>query len=416
MKKLLLFTILVLFLYAFIEFILPEITAVKYLSSVASKIETVKENIQDKEDDKGDKKEEDSSPKTAHITPPEPMKAIYMSACVAGTPSLRNNLVKLIDETELNAVVIDIKDYSGRISFAPTSEWDEYLSPICKVSDMKEFLDELHAKGIYRIGRVTVFQDPYYTNKHPELAVKKMSDKSVTWKDYKGLSFLDAGARGGWEHITKLAKDSHAAGFDEINFDYIRFPSDGNMKDIYFPHSDGKNKSEVLESFFSYLSNELKPLGVVMSADIFGMTTTNTDDLNIGQVLEKALPYFDYVAPMVYPSHYPKGFMNFQNPNDHVYEVVNHSMSVAVKRAESKTSAVKTIGSERIGTSTPALYTHTPQSKLKLRPWLQDFDYGGDYDIPEVKGQIKATYDAGLTSWFLWSPSNRYTRGALLSE
>jgi len=131
-------------------------------------------------------------------------------------------------------------------------------------------------------------------------------------------------------------------------------------------------------------------MDVVLSADLFGMVTTNSDDLNIGQILEYAAPYFDYISPMVYPSHYPRGFNGWQNPNNYPYEVVNFSMSKAVEKL--------------VNAST---------SPLKLRPWLQDFDYGGDYDIPEVKAQIQATYDAGLTSWMLWSASNRYTRGAL---
>lgn len=354
--------------------------------------------------------------RTPHIETPEPMKAIYMSACVAGTPSIRNKLVSLIEETELNAVVIDIKDYSGHISFAPNDSWEEYVSKECNVSDMKEFLQTLYDKNIYRIGRVTVFQDPYFAKKRPDLAVKKSSDKTIVWKDNKGLSFMDAGSKEVWDHAVSLAKDSHVAGFDEINFDYIRFPSDGNMKDIHFPFSQDKPKAEVIESFWKYLHDTLKPEGIVISGDVFGMVTTNYDDLNIGQLLEPALLYFDYVAPMVYPSHYPKNFMGFTDPNKHVYEVVNHSMEVAVSRAVSSTTKIKLNSNERIGTTTPAVYTFTPQDKLKLRPWLQDFDYGGNYDIAEVKAQIKATYDAGLTSWFLWSPSNKYTRGALLTE
>ena len=120
------------------------------------------------------------------------------------------------------------------------------------------------------------------------------------------------------------------------------------------------------------------------------MTTTNNDDLGIGQYLEDALPYFDAIAPMVYPSHYPPNYNGWKDPNQHAYDVVHYSMSRAVSRA-------------MVASTTP----------LKLRPWLQDFDYGGDYDIPEVKAQIQATYDAGLDSWMLWSPSNRYTRAAL---
>ena len=146
------------------------------------------------------------------------------------------------------------------------------------------------------------------------------------------------------------------------------------------------------------------------------MTATNNDDLNIGQVLERALPYFDYVAPMVYPSHYPSGFNGWKNPNDHVYDVVRFSMDRAAARTIATTTSVAGYAQTRIGTSTPAMYEKPAYDKLKMRPWLQDFDYGGDYDAADVRAQIQATYDAGLNSWMLWSPSNKYTRGALFDE
>jgi len=153
----------------------------------------------------------------------------------------------------------------------------------------------------------------------------------------------------------------------------------------------------------------------VLSADLFGMTTTNIDDLNIGQVLERALPYFDYIAPMVYPSHYPTGFYGWKNPNNYPYEVVHVSMLRAVERARATTTSIQAADFTRIGTSTPAQYAKPVFPPDVFRPWLQDFDYGGDYGPEEVRAQIQATYDAGIDSWMLWSPSNRYTRGALLA-
>lgn len=329
-------------------------------------------------------------PPVTHIETPEPLKAIYMSSWVAGTPSIREGLVKLIEDTELNAVVIDIKDYTGKISFEVSdTELQKIGSAEKRVSDMKEFIAWLHKKNIYVIGRIAVFQDPYMVKHRPDLAVKRKSDGAV-WKDYKGISWLDASSREVWDYAVLIGRESYNLGFDELNFDYIRFPSDGNMKDISYPLSESKQKSEVIRNFFEYLSLNLRQSGVKISADLFGMTATNKDDLNIGQVLENALPYFDYIAPMVYPSHYPPGFNGYGDPNKYPYEVVNFSMSEAVKRTNEAST--------------------TP---LKLRPWLQDFDYGGNYDVKEVKAQIKATYDSGLTSWMLWSPSNKYTKGAL---
>ena len=332
-----------------------------------------------------------------HIVTPEEVKGLYMTACVAATPSFRNNLVLLAEETEINSMVIDIKDYSGSISFGSNDlRFSDAEQKGCFVSDMREFIELLHQKGIYVIGRITVFQDPIMAVKNPDLAVQKKSTGEV-WKDYKGLSFIDVGAREYWDYIIALTRASYKAGFDEINFDYIRFPSDGNMQDIYFPWSEDRivadpdlGKAEILEEFFMYLASELRQDGIVSSADLFGMTTTNTDDLNIGQILEYALPYFDYIAPMVYPSHYPKNFIGLSNPAANPYTVVKYSLDEAFKRASS-----------------------TPQ---KIRPWLQDFDLGAVYTSEMVRAQIQATYDAGFTSWMLWDAANTYTRNALLPE
>ncbi len=343
-----------------------------------------------------------------HVPVPAAVKAIYMSQCVVGTPSFRDKLVKIADETEINSIMIDIKDYSGRIGFSTNNpKLSAAVSDTCRASDILKFVDRLHKKNIYVIGRITVFQDPFMSKTHPERAVRKLSDGGV-WKDNKGLSFIDVGSREHWDYIVELSKESYALGFDELNFDYIRFPSDGNMKDAAYTLSvdKGKTRPQALEEFFIYLKEQLKPLGVVTSADLFGMVTTNHDDLGIGQVLERTLPHFDYVAPMVYPSHYPPAFNGWPDPNDYPAQLIKFVMSSAVERANTFDHA--------FGTSTSELAAkYNAQSYKKLRPWLQDFDYGGNYDIAEVRGQINATYDSGLTSWMLWAPSNVYTVGAL---
>lgn len=357
-----------------------------------------------------------SAPQVPHVATPEAVKAIYMSSWVAGTPSFRDKLVKIADETEVNALVIDIKDYTGKIAF-PVKDPLLVASGAAenRVPDMEEFLKMLHEKDIYVIGRIAVFQDPYYVGKHPDLAIKRLSDGGV-WKDHKGLPFIDVGSRPYWDYIVALAKESHAMGFDEINFDYIRYPSDGNMRDIKIASEVGTTKPEVLESFFKYLHDQLAPAGIVTSADLFGMVTTNYDDLNIGQQLERALPYFDYIAPMVYPSHYPPKFNGWADPNDHPYDLIKYVMESAVRRTVATTTPIPTIGAERVASTSPQLYTKPAFPAEKLRPWLQDFDYGGDYGPAEVRGQIQATYDAGLTSWMLWDPANKYTPSALENE
>jgi hypothetical protein len=352
-----------------------------------------------------------------HRDTPSAVKGIYMTSCVASRKDLRTNIMKLIDTTELNSVVIDVKTYDGYISFpAKKEELQPAVGGGCFVSDMQDFVDELHAKGIYVIGRIATFQDNFMVKHRPELAVKMFTDKTAVWKDRKGVSWIDAGAKEHWDYIALLAKDAYSIGFDEINFDYIRFPSDGDMKNIYFPFSEGRKKADVVEAFFAYLAQSLRDIPVKRSADLFGMVTTNTDDLNIGQVLEKALPYFDYIAPMVYPSHYPYNFNNWGDPNKHPYDIIKYSMDRAVERTIATTTVVEVIGSRLIATTTPYLYSKPVYDKNKLRPWLQDNNYPVTYTPEMVRAQMTATYDTGLNSWLLWNAANKYSKDALLVE
>ncbi len=357
-----------------------------------------------------------ATPKVKHVPTPAPLKAIYMTQCVVGTPSFRQELVDLLDTTELNAVIIDIKDFSGGIAF-PTDNpvLAENVSDKCGAYDMKDFVELLHDKDIYVIGRITVFQDPLYTSQHPELSVQSKARPGQPWKDNKGLSFVAVNSEPYWDFIVELSKESYALGFDELNYDYIRWPSDGPMSDVVYPSQDTAGE---LEKFFRYLHSKVQPLGVVTSADLFGMTTTNTDDLNIGQVLERALPYFDYIAPMVYPSHYPKGFNGYADVNAHSYDIIHYSMSAAVRRTVATTTPVLSFAHTRIGTSTPAIYSKPTYSKYKMRPWLQSFDYPVTYTPEMVAAQIKANEDVGLDSYMFWDPANKYRslRAVLLPQ
>lgn len=330
-----------------------------------------------------------------HINTPEKVKAVYISSWVAGNSKYRDPIIKLIDDTELNSIVIDVKDSTGRIGFAVSDpEIAKEGSPENRIRDIRSLTNLLHQKNIYIIGRVSVFQDPFMTKKRPEWAITKKSDGTV-WKDRKGLSFLDPANKEVWKYIVSIAHDAYAQGFDEINFDYIRYPSDGNMKDINYRLAKGATRSDNLESFFKYLSEEVKKNNnIPVSADLFGLTTEATDDMGIGQIWEKALPYFDFIAPMVYPSHYPPGQDGFKNPAEHPYEIINKAMIGAIKKT-------KLVPSQPI---------------IKIRPWLQDFDLGATYTAPMVKAQIKAVYDNGLSSWMLWDPNNKYTPSALELE
>lgn len=329
-----------------------------------------------------------------HIKTPESVKAVYMTSWVAGTASMRERLLTLIDETEVNAVIIDIKDDTGKISYLIESEPFKSLGASeNRIPNIEAFIERLHDKNIYVIGRIATFQDPFLIKKWPEEAVKTKSDPEKLWRDRKGLGWFDAGSEKVWEYVVTLAEHSYSVGFDEINFDYIRFPTDGNMQDILYPLSEGKSKPEVLESFFVYLDEKMRTEKnpIPISADLFGMTTTNTDDLGIGQVLEKALPYFDFICLMVYPSHYPNTWNGYKKPAEQPYDVIKAAMSKAVERA-----------------------TAMGEDPDKLRPWLQDFNLGAVYTAEMVRAQITATNDVGLDSWLMWDPKNIYTKKAFL--
>ncbi|HEY4510433.1 MAG TPA: putative glycoside hydrolase [Candidatus Paceibacterota bacterium] len=329
-------------------------------------------------------------PPPKHIPTPEVVRGIYMTSWVASTIDWRNELVTLVNETELNSIVVDVKDYTGKISFSVS---DPVLKNIGssenRIRNIRDFVGELHEKNIYAIARVAVFQDPYFVSLHPELAVQ--SKRGGVWKDRKGLTWVDACSKEAWAYTVRVAKEVEQAGFDELNFDYVRFPSDGDISDMEFRNClPNETKTDALESFFSYLQKNLADLPVPKSVDLFGLTTVETNDLNIGQVLERAAPYFDYIAPMVYPSHYPNGYDGYKNPANHPYEIIKVAMDTASLRLARATS-----------------------SPLKLRPWLQDFDLGATYDAGMIRKEKQAVYDAGIKSWLMWDPSNKYTRGAL---
>ena len=327
-----------------------------------------------------------------HQVRPEPVKGIYISSWVAGTPSIMNKLIALVDRTEINTVVIDIKDATGEISFQVNDpELKKEGTDSKRIFDIEGLIKTLHEKGIYVIGRVSTFQDPLFTKKHPELAVIRKSD-GKTWRDRKGLSWLDAGGKETWNYILSIAKESYSRGFDEINFDYIRFPTDGDMENIAYGFYDAKTltKPAQMKLFYEYLHTQLSTLNIPHSADLFGMTTTAEDDMGIGQVFADALPYFDYISPMVYPSHYGPGINGYKKPAEHPYEMIAYAMKGALERAST-----------------------TQQDIQKIRPWLQDFNLGAIYTADMVRAQIKAVNDSGLTSWLLWDAGDKYTESAL---
>jgi len=341
--------------------------------------------------------------------PPEIIKALYATGWSVGSEKMLNYLIKLIKETELNAIVIDIKDYSGEVSyFTDVRDVEQYgKGRELKILRPNMMIKKLHDEEIYVIARQTVFQDPVLAKARPDLALTS-SSTGKQWLDNKKVMWVDPAGKEIWDYNIAIAKDALVRGFDEVNFDYIRFASDGNLDDIKYPFWDEKTlKRYVIRDFFKYLRQSLPEARI--SADLFGLVTVNYGDMGIGQNLDDAYNYFDAVAPMVYPSHYHAGFNGYQNPVLHPYDVVYASILEAHKRLEQYKIKAET------STSTEKYLVKEPQ----LRPWLQDFDLGTNYDAGKVRAQINAVYDAATGTpmgWMLWDPSNNYTKAALLVD
>ena len=322
--------------------------------------------------------------RSSHIETPESVRAIYISSWVFGTPSLRNRLINFVEASDINAVVIDIKDSTGVISYnIDHPVVDTIGADSTRVVGMRELIQNLHDKNIYVIGRLTTFQDPIAAIKK-DWTFKRV-DNGTPWKDRKGLSFIDPSNQDAWDYIADIAEIAYRDGFDEINFDYIRFPSDGDISNIAYNLPKEDTKVSVMKDFYEYIGQRLRSQGIPISADIFGLVTTQTEDIGIGQDLEDVLVHFDAVAPMVYPSHYRSGFFGLSNPNADPYTVIQQSMQSAIDRSE-------------------MLRLENPDITIaELRPWIQDFSLGTpSYGHTEVRAQLEATRDIGLDSYMVW--------------
>lgn len=328
-----------------------------------------------------------SYPGEKHV--PIKVKGLYLTAYSAGNPKKISEIIKLINETELNSIIIDIKDYSGYIFYKSDLPFVKSIkAEDVRIKNLSEVLNNLKKNHIYTIARISVFQDPLLAEKKSDWALKTKT--GALWRDRKGLAWVDPSKKEVWNYVVSVAKEAAQLGFDEINFDYIRFPTDGKLDEIVYP--DGLKKYQVVENFFKYATAELATAPVYLSADLFGLTTerSGTNDMLIGQRLADAVKYFDYVMPMVYPSHYPAKYMNFSNPADHPYEVVYNAMLKGVLQADGR--------------------------KAKLRAWLQAFNLGAIYDGEKIRSQINAADDAGADGWILWNAANRYTDAGLQTK
>ncbi|MCX6721152.1 MAG: hypothetical protein NT026_00935 [Candidatus Staskawiczbacteria bacterium] len=361
--------------------------------------------------------------------PPEIVKAVYVTGYSAGSKNYLNYLSGLFKNTEVNAVVIDVKGSSGYVNYASEApEVKKYNLNSGAIPDIDSLVKFFHDQNVYVVGRIAVFEDPVYSRARPELAIynkEKTTDplKPVLWTDNNRLSWLDPASKDVWDYNVSLAQNAFLHGFDEVNFDYIRFPTDGNMQNIGFPVYDAKNlKAEVIKEFFQYLREQLADEKI--SVDLFGQTTINRDDMGIGQIIEDAFENFDYISPMVYPSHYADGFDGFNNPAEHPYEIVKYSMDSAMEKQAvflkaSQDEIFKK--QEAAGIPEPAIKIINSFIKTKplaqFRPWIQDFNMGADYTADMVKKEIQATQDslgADYNGFMLWNPNNIYTQGAVL--
>jgi len=364
-----------------------------------------------------------SQPQLAN--PPAVIKGIYLTGWSAGSAERMQSVIAMIKGTELNAVVIDIKDYSGYVSYAmdvpgvKSSGAEKEIRIPC----MNGVIKELHDNGIYVIGRITDFQDPILAKAHPEWAMQNKTTGAI-WKDNGGLAWMDPAEQPVRDYIASIAKDAFGRGFDEMNFDYVRFASDGSIGNIVYPAWDGKTPmASVIADYFKFLRQSFPNERI--SADLFGLSTVNNDDLGIGQVIQDAYEYFDYVCPMVYPSHYATGFLGYKYPAAYPYQVISYSLEHGLAKLLAMGTPANASGTQ--SSSRAAAFDLGAVPNSKLRPWLQDFNLGPTgapgtvYTADTVRQEKQAVYDAldAATSsahyggWMLWSAANTYTTGAL---
>lgn len=319
-----------------------------------------------------------------------PVKGIYISSWIAGSPDLFAKQVALADRTEINAMVIDVKDATGYVSYdSNVALADELGLEEHRIKDIDALMVTLREHGIVPIARIVAFNDPKLSAARPEWGVQHKN--GGLWKDDKGASYTNPYNRQVWEYLLDLAEDAADRGFREIQWDYVRFPSDGKISDAVYPGRD-RSKEDEIAAFLAYSRARLEKKGVWVSADVFGLTVHVRDDLGIGQRIEKVARSVDIVSPMVYPSHYYSGVYNIKNPNGEPYEVIKNAMADSGRRL-SGTGAI-------------------------VRPWLQDFSLGKVYlyGVEEVRAQIQAVEEQGYVEWILWDPSVKYTEGALRAD
>jgi hypothetical protein len=316
-------------------------------------------------------------------------KAVYLSTFGIGTPALRAQAFELIESTELNAVVIDVKGDRGLVSYRTALPLATEIGAqaIITVTDVRALLTALKQKSIYTIARIVVFKDNPLAERRPDFGVKTAAGR--LWRDREDLAWTDPFRREVWDYNIALAVEAASHGFDEIQFDYVRFPDAAGL--AYAQVSTPASRVRAIEGFLAEARRRLVPFNVFLAADVFGYVCWNPDDTGIGQKLETLVTHLDYVSPMLYPSSFRFGIPGYPNPVERPFDVVS-----------------LTLGRARDRTALPP---------VRFRPWLQAFqDYAFDrrpFGAAEIRAQIEAAERFGSNGWMLWNPRNVYSREGL---
>lgn len=326
-----------------------------------------------------------------HLQPIRP-KALYLTVYGVHSRLIRGRALELIEQTELNALVIDMKGDRGIIPYDSDIPLAIAIGAqkLRLVKDVRELIRSLKKKGIYTIARIVVFKDDILGSARPDLAVKTKA--GLIWKDRENLTWVDPSKKEVRDYNIAIAIEAAQNGFDEIQFDYIRFP---DRRGLTFDIANTQeNRIGQIESFLTEARRQLLPYNVFLSADIFGYVAWNLDDTQIGQKIDRLAPAVDYISLMLYPSGFHLGIPNYRNPIENVYKIVYLSSKKAQER--------------------------TQLPPLRFRPWLQAFrDYAFDrrpFTGVEIREQIKAAEDFGAGGWMLWNPRNSYSTDGLKKD
>lgn len=316
-------------------------------------------------------------------------KALYLSSFGATSSKIMGNAKRILDTTEINAFVIDMKMDRGQIAFKTSNPIANSIGAqdVVLFKDIKKFVADLHKEGIYVIARIVSFKDTPYVTAHPEMGVHT-NDGSL-FKDKEGLYWIDASRKEPRDYIISIATEAAAAGFDEIQFDYVRFPDRKGVK--FSVENTQAERVKAIAGFLEAAREKLTPYNVFISADIFGYVSWHNADIEIGQRVDALSPYVDYLSPMLYPSGFNAGIPGYPDPVKANYEIVKQSLDKALEKSKT--------------------------SPLAYRPWLQAFkDYAFDrraYGAKEIREQISASEAFGSCGWLLWNPRNVYTTDGL---